>query len=125
MIKFNQTIANAHDLKTISKIAEYIQLYSYLINYCGKTQTYVAQCVELGITAHQASPAQALTELREAINIHLQGLEDNGDEIPIPFSLREFSGQIQLKMSPQKHQEVAIRAQAQGISLNHYINSRL
>lgn len=125
MMESNQITTSPRNPKSRSKIAKYLQSYSYLIEYSSEAQTYVAQCAELGITAYQARPSQALAKLKEAITIHLRMLEDNGEEMPIPFNLRKFSGQIKLKMSPQKHQEIAICAQAQGISLNHYINSRL
>ena len=109
----------------MSDVDNYVRLYSYLVEYSSEDEAYVAQCVELGTMAHGDSQEEAIKEIREATRVHLLMLEEDGDEIPEPFNLREFSGKLNLRMTPEKHRKIALRAKAQGVSINHYINSRL
>lgn len=109
----------------MSDLDNYIRLYSYLVEYSPEDETYVAQCVELGIMAHGDTQEEAIKEIKEATRVHLLMLSEDGDQIPEPLSLREFSGKLNLRMTPEKHRQIALKAKAQGVSLNHYINSRL
>ncbi len=109
----------------MSDVAEYVRLYSYLVEYSPEDEVYVAQCLELGIMAHGDTQEEAIKEIKEATRVHLLMLSEDGDQIPEPLSLREFSGKLNLRMTPEKHRQIALKAKAQGVSLNHYINSRL
>ena len=109
----------------MSNIEEYIKLYSYLVEYSLKDEAYLAKCIELGIMAHGETQEEAILEIKEATRVHVLMLKEDGDKIPEPFNLREFSGKLNLRMTPEKHREIALKARTQGVSLNHYINSQL
>lgn len=49
----------------------------------------------------------------------------NGEEIPQPFSERTYSGDIKLRVSPEKHRQLTKAAAEQGVSLNRYLSERL
>lgn len=109
----------------MSNISEYIKLYSYLVDYSSEDEAYVAKCIELGIMAHGDTQEEAIQEIKEATRVHLLMLEEDAYKIPKPFNLREFSGKLNLRMTPEKHREITFKAKAQGVSINHYINSQL
>ncbi len=109
----------------MSNISEYVKLYSYLVEYSLEDEAYVAKCIELGIMAHGETQEEAIQEIKEATRVHLLMLEEDEDKIPEPFNLREFSGKLNLRMTPEKHREIAFKAKTQGVSINHYINSQL
>ena len=109
----------------MSDIEEYIRFYSYLVEYSSEDDAYLARCIELGIMAHGDTHEEAVKEIKEATRVHLLMLEEDGDEIPSPLSARDFSGKLNLRMTPEKHKEITLKAKLQGVSLNQYINSRL
>jgi predicted RNase H-like HicB family nuclease len=75
----------------MSNLDNYIRLYSYLVKYSQEDESYVAQCVELGIMAHGDTPEEAITEIKEATRVHLLMLEEDGDQIPEPLSLLKMA----------------------------------
>jgi predicted RNase H-like HicB family nuclease len=72
----------------MSDVDKYVKLYSYLVKYSPPDEAYVAQCVELGIMAHGDSQEEAIQEIKEATKIHLLMLQEDGDEVPEPLSLK-------------------------------------
>jgi predicted HicB family RNase H-like nuclease len=52
-------------------------------------------------------------------------MKKEGEEIPEPFSLHKFSGEFRVRMPPEKHRKIAIEASLQGVSMNHFIVSKL
>ena len=109
----------------MSDIAGYVKQYSYMVEYADVDEAYIGKCLELGIMAHGDTQEEAIAAIKEATRVHLLMLSEDGDEIPKPFNLREFSGKLNLRMTPEKHKEITLKAKAQGVSINHYINSRL
>ncbi|QIR36832.1 toxin-antitoxin system HicB family antitoxin [Tolypothrix sp. PCC 7910] len=106
-------------------IANYVKRYSYLVEYSTEDEAYLARCVELGIVAHGETQEEALAAIKTATKVHLQMLKEDSEPLPEPLSLQRFSGKLNLRMSPEKHREIVLRAKALGVSINYYINSRL
>lgn len=104
---------------------ECIQQYSYLVEYSSKDETYIAQCVELGIMAHGDDHEKAIKEIKEATRIHLMMLEEGKEDFPEPLNYKNFSGKLNLRMTPEKHRKIAFKAKQMGVSINQYINSQL
>ena len=109
----------------MKKLKEYVRDYSYLVEYSPDDEAYVSRCLELGILAHGETHEDAIHAIKEATSIHLQMLIEDGEEIPEAFSVRDFSGKLNLRMTPEKHKRIAIKAKRQGVSINQYINNLL
>lgn len=75
----------------MNKIQEYIKHYSYSVSYSLEDETYVAECLELGIMAHGDTQEKAIAAVKEATTVHLQMLEEDGEAIPSPLSLQNLS----------------------------------
>ena len=70
------------------------------------------------------SPEDALAEIKE---VKREWLETNiclGNEIPEPM-LRQYSGQLRLRIQPSLHRALATRAKIEEVSLNKYMNTLL
>lgn len=106
-----------------SELKKLANQYAYLVEWSDEDEAYLAHCIELGVTAHGGTQEEALGEAKEAALAGLEILKKA--EIPEPLSLQNFSGKLNLRMTPQKHREIAIQAKSQGVSINHYIVSRL
>lgn len=107
------------------QIDEYINKYSYSVSYSPPDEVYVAKCLELGVQAHGNTQIQAITEVMKAVQTALEWLVEDGEELPEPLVLQSFSGKLNLRMTPEKHREIAIRAKELDVSINKYITSKL
>ena len=68
-------------------INEYVKNYSYIIQYSSEDEAYLAKCVEMGIMAHGDSQEEAIKEIKEAVQVHLLMMLEDGDDIPQPRSI--------------------------------------
>jgi predicted RNase H-like HicB family nuclease len=66
---------------------EYIKNYSYLVKFSSEDEAYLAQCIELGITAHGENQEEAIQEIKEAVRIYLLMLLEDKNHIPEPNSI--------------------------------------
>jgi predicted HicB family RNase H-like nuclease len=52
-------------------------------------------------------------------------MEETGEEAPVPFSKREYSGSLRLRLPKEQHRRIALEAAEQGVSMNQLIVSRI
>ena len=52
-------------------------------------------------------------------------MKDDGEEIPEPFGLKKYKGNLTLRVPPELHKNLAIKSAEEGISINKYILSRI
>jgi antitoxin HicB len=88
--------------------------------------TWHARVVEFpGCMTEGDTPESALTNLEDAIagwvEIHL----GDGDPIPAPIAIDEFSGKFMVRIPKSLHRDLARRADADGVSLNQYVGISL
>jgi len=48
-----------------------------------------------------------------------------GEDIPKPLAEKTYSGKFMVRVPPEKHRNMAIKAAEEGVSLNRYISSKL
>lgn len=100
--------------------------YRFSVVWSVEDQEFVATVLEfpsLSWLAH--SQELALSGLRELVGQVTLDLEASGEDIPQPLANRSYSGNLKVRVSPQKHRELAIKAAAEGVSLNRYLNEKL
>jgi predicted HicB family RNase H-like nuclease len=59
------------------------------------------------------------------VAIIVADLSANGEAIPEPLGLRQYSGRLVLRLPKALHREAVIRAAEEGVSLNQYLLARL
>ena len=105
---------------------ENLDRYTYREEWSEEDGVYVARCLEFpSLSAHGPSPEAALAELRGIVAIIVADLSANGEAIPEPLGLRQYSGRLVLRLPKALHREAAIRAAEEGVSLNQYLLARL
>lgn len=89
---------------------------------------WVAESRELkGCVAQGDTPEEAIAELASNEEEWLETAKECGIEIP-EHSVEElvvYSGKFMTRLSPFVHQEAAMCAKKQGISLNQYVNNAI
>lgn len=100
-----------------------IYKYKVDIRWSDEDDAFIARAPELdGVVTHGATLVEAAKHLDEAIKLHLHSLAKHGEEIPEPIALDKLSGKYPLRMGKERHQDLVVKAQAAGLSVNEYLN---
>ncbi len=100
--------------------------YSYRVLWSEEDQEFVGLCTEFpSLSWLDSSQEKALKGTKNLIAGVLEDMLNNGEELPIPISLRKYSGKLVVRMPPEVHRRLAIEAKERGISLNMFINSKI
>lgn len=100
--------------------------YKYSVAWSAEDDEYLATVAEFPSLSWLAeSQAAALSGMLGLVRSAVADLSRAGQEVPSPFATREYSGNIRLRVSPQKHRDLTIKASEQGVSLNRYLNELL
>ena len=110
----------------MEKLKNLINQYSYHIEYDPVDKIYISRCAELpSLTAHGKTQAQSLKEIKTAVLGALKWLKKEKEDFPDPFNLHKFSGEFRIRISPEKHRQIAIESSLQNISMNQFIVNKL
>ena len=116
------------DMSTM-KLEDYLAL-SYTIevqkdegeNYSG----WFARVVELPGCMTQADTFAELSEMiEEAMALWIETALEDGETIPLPRSVDDFSGRFVIRIPKSLHKELVEMAEREGVSLNTYVNVAL
>lgn len=100
--------------------------YTYRVSWSPEDQEHVALCVEFPSLSWLAgTPQDALAGIRDMVGEVLIDMEAAGESPPEPLADRAYSGKFVVRIPPDTHRELAIKAAEQGVSLNRLVNSRL
>ena len=100
--------------------------YTYRITWSKDDKEYVGLCTEFPSLSWLAETQEAaLKGIRAVVKKVLRDMKKNNEIPPQPLSLRSFSGKFVVRIPPEVHRELAIRAAEEGISLNRLISSKL
>lgn len=100
--------------------------YSMQIFWSQDEESYVATCSEIeGASAFGATPQEAAAELANAIEGVVAVLQEDGEALPRVIERPKYSGQLRVRLPRSLHARLATEAEAEGVSLNTLIVSRL
>lgn len=102
------------------------QDYMYSVIWSPDDKAFVGRVLEFpSLTAHGNTQEKALREIRLVVKYALEDLAESGELAPEPLSKRSYSGTLNLRMPKHLHRQLAIEAAEEGVSLNHWINTKL
>ena len=100
--------------------------YTYRITWSEDDREFVGLCLEFPSLSWLAKkPEAALKGIRRVVKEAVEEMEDHGEPPPSPISGRSYSGKFIVRIPPEVHRALAIKAAEQGISLNRFISARL
>ena len=103
-----------------------VDKYIYRVEWSEEDKSHLARCLEFpSLAAHGETPDLALKEIRDVIRESLRWMEENNEPIPEPLSLRQFKGNLTLRIPPEVHRELAKKSAEEGVSINQYILSKI
>ena len=107
-------------------MSKHMDKYTYRVGWSQEDGEYVGLCAEMpSLSWLDETQAAALAGI---VRIVRQAVADMGrgkEEIPVPISLREYSGQFKVRIPPQVHRQLAIEAAEANVSLNRLVSAKL
>lgn len=100
--------------------------YTYRVTWAEDDKEYVGLCVEFpSLSWLSATPEAALKGIRKLVAETVSDMESNDEIAPEPIACRQYSGKFMVRVPPDVHRNLAIRAAESGISLNRIVSSKL
>ena len=94
--------------------------------YRDDEEDWIAHLVELpNVSAYGSTAEEALEELYVAWEMIKEDYTEDGEEIPVAPSRKEYSGCFNVRIDKRVHRMLAMEAAKAGISLNALVSARL
>lgn len=100
--------------------------YTYRVTWSEDDQEYVGLCAEFpSLSWLSSTPEAALKGIRKLVAETITDMKSNDEIIPEPIACKQYSGKFMVRVPPDVHRNLAIRAAESGISLNRVVSSKL
>jgi predicted HicB family RNase H-like nuclease len=100
--------------------------YTYRVTWSDEDEEFVGLCAEFSSLSYlDEDLTTALNGIVELVEQVVEDMAANGESIPEPIAEKQYSGKFQVRIPPEQHRMLAIKAAEAGVSLNRYISSRL
>ncbi len=107
-------------------MAKKVDRYTYRVTWSEEDEEYVGLCVEFpSISWLDKSQEKALFGIRKLVTNTVTDLKRSKEPVPQPISARPYSGKFMVRVPPEVHRALALRAAEAGVSLNRLVSSRL
>ena len=109
-------------MKTLSQTDR----YTYRVTWSEEDGECVGLCAEFPSLSWLAdTPEKALRGIRKVVADVVKDMQDNSEPVPEPLSSRRYSGQFVVRIPPEVHRQLALKAAEENISLNRLVSSKL
>jgi predicted HicB family RNase H-like nuclease len=103
-----------------------VEHYTYRIAWSEEDGVFVARCVEFpGLGAHGKTQDAALRQIKIVVAESIKWLRDERRDVPEPLGTRKFKGHLALRVPPDVHRELAMKAAEEQVSINQLILSKI
>jgi len=100
--------------------------YAYRVLWSEDDQEYVGLCSEFSsLSWLDSTQEKALKGIRKLVNECISYLNKNGEEVPSPIAVRDYSGKFMVRVPPETHRQLAVQAAESGVSLNRIASAKL
>ena len=100
--------------------------YTYRVTWSEEDGEFVGLCSEFPSLNWLAETSEeTLKGIHLVVKGCLKDMLENGEEIPIPISSRNYSGKFMVRVPPEVHRHLALEALEAGVSLNRIASAKL
>ena len=100
--------------------------YTYRITWSADDEEYVGLCTEFSSLSWVAStPEAALKGIRNVVADVVKDMQTNNEKIPEPIAIKNYSGKFMVRVPPEIHRALALKAAEAGVSLNRLASFKL
>jgi predicted HicB family RNase H-like nuclease len=103
-----------------------LDFYTYRVTWSEEDQEFVGLCAEFpSLSWLSRKPETALKGIRKVVEDTLIDMQQTGEKIPEPIATKKYSGKFMVRIPPEIHRELTIKAAESGVSLNRYVSAKL
>jgi predicted HicB family RNase H-like nuclease len=96
--------------------------YTYRVTWSEEDGEYVGLCAEfLSLSWLASVPEAALAGIRQVVADIVADLGAAGEPVPEPIAIRQYSGKFMVRIPPEIHRQLALKAAESGVSLNRVV----
>ena len=107
-------------------MANEVDRYTYRVTWSEENQEHVGLCAEFAsLSWLEETPEGALAGIRNLVHQCVSDLKSQNESVPVPLSIKDFSGKFMVRIPPEVHRMLAIQAAESGVSLNRLVSSKL
>ncbi len=100
--------------------------YTYRVTWSEEDQEHVGLCAEFpSLSWLSSSPEAALGGIRRVVANVVAEMTRSGEPVPEPIAGRKFSGKFMVRVPPDVHRDLAVKAAEAGVSLNRLATVKL
>jgi predicted HicB family RNase H-like nuclease len=100
--------------------------YTYRVTWSEDDREYVGLCAEFPSLSWLAlTPEAALKGIRKVVADIVHDMREHGEDPPEPIALKRYSGKFMVRVPPEVHRDLALRAAEAGVSLNRLASAKL
>ena len=100
--------------------------YTYRLTWSVEDEEYVGLCAEFPSLSWLASTQEeAFSGIRQLVAESIADMQTNNEQPPEPLADRSYSGKFMVRVPPETHRALTIRAAEEGVSLNRLVSARL
>jgi predicted HicB family RNase H-like nuclease len=102
------------------------QHYTYRVIWSEEDGEFVGLCAEFPSLSHlDETQVGALCGIGALVAEVVTDMQANGETPPTPIADRHYSGRFQVRVTPELHRRLAIRAAEANVSLNRIVSDQL
>lgn len=100
--------------------------YTYRVTWSADDGEYVGLCAEFpSLSWLEPDIEAAFAGIRQLVAECVADMQANGETAPPPLAERTYSGRFMVRVPPETHRALAMRAAEEGVSLNRLVSARL
>lgn len=100
--------------------------YTYRVTWSAEDNEYIGLCAEFPSLSWLAdSQPAALVGIMQVVADVVADMERNGEPVPKPIADRTYSGKFMVRVPPDTHRALAIKAAEVGVSINRIVSEKL
>ena len=100
--------------------------YTYRITWSPEDGEHLGLCAEFPSLSWLApTPGAALSGIQALVGSVLADMQSGGEPPPEPLADRTYSGRFMVRVPPETHRNLVIKAAEEGVSLNRLVSARL
>lgn len=109
-----------------TKTVEKNNYYTYRITWSEEDQEYVGLCAEFPSLSWLAdSPQAAFDGIRKLVDEVIVDMQAGNEPVPEPIATRKYKGVFTVRVTPDLHRRIALKAAESNVSINRLVSTML
>ena len=107
-------------------MAQKFEKYTYRVTWSEEDEEFLGLCSEFPSLSWFAETSEkTLKGIHSVVKECIEDMLENGEEVPLPISSRNYSGKFMVRIPPEVHRHLALEAIEAGVSLNRIASAKL